>query len=221
MKSKTGKKTDDKGGLLLILKKIIRKLTRPIYYRVEYLILEKELELSDKLPDEFEFRCARDDPDFFPQIKKYFPQKYELFKKRLKDNNVECYKIYKKKDKRLVAYTWFATTKYYEPTYRYCFEFEPKRIYQFDGYVVPEYRKGMHSYFFIAHGLNEFLAKGYTHTTATVDKSLAANLKFHAYLKFYETGKKTVTHYIFKIPFTHIESYSERHFRSRGKRKNS
>ncbi len=148
MKPKTGKKTDDKGGLLLILKKIIRKLTRPIYYRAEYLILEKELELSNKnFPDEFEHRCARDDQDFFPLIKKHLPQKYELFKKRLKDDNVDCFIAYSKKDNRVLGYVCIATVKYYEPMFRYCLEFEPKRIYQFDGYLAPEYRKGMNSFF--------------------------------------------------------------------------
>ncbi len=218
MKPETGKKTGDKGGLRLILKKIIRKLTRCIYYKVEYLILEKELKLSNNLPDEFGFRCARDDPDFFPQIKKYFPKKYELFKRRLENKNIECFGMYQKKYNRMVAYTWFATVKYYEPMLRYCFEVEPKKFYQFDGYVIPEYRKGMQSGYFIASLWDKYLADGYTHAIATVDKSLAANLKFHAYFKFYETGKKVVTHYIFKIPFTHIESYSGRHFRSRGRK---
>ncbi len=221
MESKTGIKTGGGSGLRLILKKIIRKLTHCIYYRAEYLILEKELGLSNKkFPDEFEPRCARDDPDFFPQIKKHFPPKHELFKKRFGEDNIDCFTVYPKKNPRLVGYICIATVKYYEPMFRYCFEFEPKRIYQFDGYLVPEYRKGMLSLFFMSYLLDNYLANGYTHTIAIVDKSLNTNLKFHAYLKFYETGKKAVIHYIFKIPFTHLESYSERHFKSRVKRKN-
>lgn len=201
--------------VLLMIKKIFRKLAKYTFFKRECLLLEAPLMHSRKiLAEGIELRLAREDTEFLPKVKEYFPGKYNLFKKRL-DQNLYCFAIYFDRGK-LGAFTWYATEDYYEPMYRYTFKLAPHQIYQFDGYLAPEFRKGMLAprlMFYYAH--NYFFRKGYTHTIVFVDKSNARNLKFHSFWRFRETGEKIVTYFIFRRPFTHSETYSERYLKVR------
>jgi len=199
----------------LIIKKIFRKLAKYTFFKRECLLLEAPLIHSKKiLAEGIEQRLAHEDTEFLPKVKEYFPGKYNLFKKRL-DQNLYCVAIYFDRGK-LGAFTWYATEDYYEPMYRYTLKLAPHQIYQFDGYVAPEFRKGMLGpklLFYYAH--NYFFRKGYTHTIVSVDKSNTRNLKFHSFWKFRETGEKIVTYFIFRRPFTHSETYPERYLKVR------
>jgi len=204
--------------LFNLLKKIIRKLTRYIYYKDEYLIVEAPLKARALNLESIGFHASDNDPEFTHQVKMQLPHKYKLFNKRLKQN-LHCLRVYSDQN-ILVAYSWSATGDYFEPLWKYTFHPKPKQIYQFDAFVKPEYRKSLRGTFFTAYvSHNYFIKRGFTSSIIAVDKSNKRLLKFYSFLEYKEIGEKLVIQYIFRIPFSVSKSYSERYMKVRESKK--
>lgn len=202
----------------LILKKIIRKLTRYIYYKDKYLILEAPLKARALNLESIGFHASDNNPEFMHQVKMQFPHKYKLFNKRLKQN-LHCLRVYSDQN-ILVAYSWSATTDYFEPLWKYTFRLKPKQIYQLDAFVKPEYRKSLQGMFITAYmSHNYFIKRGITSSIIAVDKSNKRLLKFYSFLGYKEIGEKLVIRYIFRVSFSVSKPYSERYMKVRESKK--
>lgn len=218
LKSQSTLKKNEKATTMIVklfnlLKKIIRKLTSYIYFKQEQLILQATLKPATSKLATIGYHGSDNDQEFIHQVKKHFPHKYKLFKKRL-EQNIHCYRTYSDQN-ILVAYGWATAGEYYEPTLRYTFHPKLNQIYQFDGFVQPAHRKGTLANLTMRMLWNPFAEKGFTSTLAIVDKSNIHSLKWHAFIRFKETGEKIVTYYIFRIPFSVLEPYSERYMKVR------
>jgi len=204
--------------LFNLLKKIIRKLTRYIYCKDEYLILESPLKARALNLESIGFHASDNDPEFIHRVKMQFPHKYTLFNKRLKQN-LHCLRVYSDQN-ILVAYSWSATTDYFEPLWKYTFSLKPKQIYQLDAFVKPEYRKSLQGMFLTAYmSHNYFIERGVTSSIIAVDKSNKRLLKFYSFLGYKEIGEKLVIRYVFRIAFSVSKPYSERYIKVRESKK--
>lgn len=200
-------------GWRVFIRKAIRRVFSYIYYKEENLILKAPLKLTPSAKEKVDVRNSESDPEFLKRVEIYFPHKYKLFKNRL-EQSIRCCELYSEENE-LVAYTWGAVEDYYEPKMRYTFHLEPNQIYQFDGFVTPKARKGLIASVALRCFWNYFASKGYTSTIASVNKANTGNLKIHAFIGFKETGKMTVTHYIFRQPYTVLKTYSGNYMKTK------
>jgi L-amino acid N-acyltransferase YncA len=194
-----------------LIKKVICKLTRFVFFKRELLILEAPMIKISSRIETLGLRAEHDDPEFLEHVKKRFPEKYRLFKNRLA-KGIYCGRVYSREN-TLVAYGWVAFGEYYEPWIRHTFLMRPNQIYQFDGFIEPEFRKGMLSFILNTIFWDHFLKKGYTTAVAAVDRENAGNLALHTLMQFKETGEKIIAYHIFGFPFSVSKTYSKDYFK--------
>jgi L-amino acid N-acyltransferase YncA len=190
--------------VLRLAKSFLSRISR---YTYQGLLLEAPLTRREtKLPAGWKLRAAHEDPAFYSKVEKHFPDKLNLFRKRL-EQGLYCITAYFEGGVP-GGWTWFATADYFEPKYRHTFRLASRQIYQFDGFIKPEFRKGLAGLKILPVMHNYFLEMGYTSALAVVDKSNEINLKYHSFMGFKETGKYIVVNWVFGISFTHVEEYS-------------
>ena len=192
-----------------LLKRRIGKIIRYFYHKDENIIIGQSIvAVETTLPEKVEIRLANDNPAFFlEKVAQYFPIELELFKKRL-ESGLFCFSVIFDKE-HLIGYSWFAIQDYYEPFYDFTFILKPGQIYQFDGFVTPEYRRGMYAIHYIKTMQKYFLDQGYKEALAVVNPSNIKNFRFHVYLGFRETGDRLLTRYFFERPYTRVSSYDQ------------
>jgi GNAT superfamily N-acetyltransferase len=169
----------------------LRKAYRDHVYGVEHILL-----LSRRLDAPFPFRRVamreleidmcdtqqkRDDliatyPDRSAIFRAYFDEGLHVITGRV--------------GRAVVAYVWVATSDFYDASvYRRVFSIADHQIYQFAGFVAPEYR-GKPVALLMMRAVDEvFLEKGFKSTLAAVSAENAISVRFHVKCKYLPTGE--------------------------------
>jgi ribosomal protein S18 acetylase RimI-like enzyme len=182
-------------------KPIISKSIKSLYFRKKFFFFDKILEKSN-IPstDSIILRSAHADPQAMKDILKLQPHKSDLYNNRIKDKNLQCLASFAPKGK-LVGWCWFASEQYYESTWDFTFTLNPGCLYQFDGIVVPEFRRKKLGSLSLSVMWDFLIDNGYTTTSALVDSSNIPALRLHDHMGFIYRDQNLIIHYIFKKPF--------------------
>jgi hypothetical protein len=112
----------------------------------------------------------------------------EEIKARRFEQGARCLGAYLKG--RLIGYIWYATGRYEEDEVRcdYVLVDEPASIFDFDLYVLPQYRLGV-GFLGVWHGANECLApRGVRYTFSRLTRFNVASRRAHAQLGWKRVG---------------------------------
>lgn len=183
-------------------KPIISRSIKSLYFRKKYFFYNKKLQKSNRQTnDSIILRSAHTDAVAMANILKIQPHKSDLYNNRIKDKNLQCLATFTQKH-QLIGWCWFASEKYYESKMDFTFGLNPTQLYQFDGFVLPEFRRQNLGSLSLYAMWDFLIDKGYTHTSAVIDSSNTPALRLHEHVGLRYEGQKIITHYIFKKPFS-------------------
>ncbi|MEM1373321.1 MAG: GNAT family N-acetyltransferase [Pseudomonadota bacterium] len=168
----------------------MRKLVSDHVYKKEH-----HLVLTRKLDEPFPYRrlsikglvvSVCDTPEDFNVLCVKYPDRVRNFQEHRENGQ---HAVIGRIDGELVAYVWIATDDFYDALYLRTFEVEPRQIYQFAGYVDPEFR-GKPVGLLVMDWVNTaWHGRGYEKTLAAVSADNTASVKFHAKLRYVPNGK--------------------------------